>query len=287
MSEMDEFFRARVYLRREDTEPYMVSEPFLEPVEAVDVAEGIMRARGIVDQSYAALVFNGDEEIHAMLFYLKDGIVGILNTERARWPVFMLGESDAGTVLSDSPWEVAGGNATVEDSSNKEKDDDAEVMKIEEHEDEPEDEEDDDWDDEGDDEDEIEPDVTEDEDAEDDTEPEEGDEGDEDSEEGEEEAEMPRLKIFGKFRGPKGWRKRAETDHEKDMNFMGVTFGVLDEDAAKPAAQEKDKRVVVEFREFDLARKRGELRIKVPAGVEFHRKGKWLHAEIPYYDEEN
>lgn len=127
--------------------------------------------------------------------------------------------------------------------------------------------------------------------------------GDEDSEEGdsepdldndeeeEEEFEMPRLRIFAKFRGPLGWRKRAEAEELETTNRFALKLGVLDPEAEKTAQQERETFLEMVFIESDESRTAGELRLKLPEGIEWSEptKAGWISATIPYprEDEDN
>lgn len=116
---------------------------------------------------------------------------------------------------------------------------------------------------------------------------EEGGEGDEDSEE-ESESEMPRLTIFAKMRGPKGWRKRADAEELNETNVFGFKVGVLDPEGETPGTQEYNVRAEIKFVENDETRTYGILQITLPEGVILEQNpktGKWL-AQVPYYDEE-
>lgn len=115
---------------------------------------------------------------------------------------------------------------------------------------------------------------------------EESEDGSEDDSEDEEEVEMPRLGIFAKFRGPLGWRKRAEAEDLNSSNKFVLKLGVLDPEAEKAAKQESEVFATVEFIESDEDRANGLLRLKLPEGVEFTQKGKWLQATIPYRQQE-
>lgn len=112
----------------------------------------------------------------------------------------------------------------------------------------------------------------------------EGDSDDEDDEE--EEVEMPRLGIFAKFRGPLGWRKRAEAEELETTNKFVLKLGVLDPEAEKTAQQEREVFAEIQFVESDEDRASGLLRLKLPEGIEFTQKGKWLQASIPYRQQE-
>lgn len=116
-------------------------------------------------------------------------------------------------------------------------------------------------------------------------------EDEEDESDDEEETEMPRLNIFAKMRGPKGWRKRADAEELLDRNVFAMKVGVLDDDEElTPAQREKNVRAHVEFIESDADRKSGTLRIKLPRGMTLddftQTKSGWITAAVPYYDPE-
>jgi hypothetical protein len=186
-----------------------------------------------------------------------------------------------------------------EDDFNDEDEDDAEPEEEdgEDEKDDPADDDDvdpqDDEDDDNDTDEDSEPDAD-DEDENSDSESDEGDEdGDTSSDEnsdnegdGESEEDDVRLTIFSKMRGPKGWRKRAESNPEADRNVFGFKVGILDDTDpdATPGQMEKDVRVHAEFIETEADKSAGILRLKVPEGTLFEQKGGWWVAVIPYDD---
>lgn len=132
---------------------------------------------------------------------------------------------------------------------------------------------DDDGEDESDDEDESEDDESEDENDEDESET--------------EEAELPRLRIFAKMRGPKGWRKRAEIEELNARNVFGMKVGPLIEDEdLTPARQEANVCAHIEFIETDEDREKGLLRMKLPEGITLadftQAKSGWIAVQVPY-----
>jgi hypothetical protein len=305
---MADNFRAKVYLAV-DEHPFAESGEFREAVEAIQWAEDRLKFDGEAEESFAEILWNGSKAPHSLLKLIENGhggtMFGIWNSPEAQWPVVYADDDDNGTVI---PEDEAHGLMVEIENARKQEDDNAdstsadekeeaadtesegdseEFPEDEKDEDDPfeEDEEDDEF---GDDEDETEEEDDEDDDA--------GDSGEENSEkdssesEGEEEAdsdseseEVPRVKLFGKFKGPKGWRKRAETDTEAPMNVFKFVLGKLDEEEERTARQEKDKRVVVEFKEVEWERESGELRVTLPEGVEFHQntRGQYI-ATVPY-----
>jgi AAA ATPase containing von Willebrand factor type A (vWA) domain len=276
----EQYFRAKAYRRVSKTTPQPDAEagPYTEPADAADWAEEWLMSNGTPDESFVDLYFNGEGNIHTSIYLLMhDGekTFGVLNSKHCRWPFYYM----EGQGETFAPGMEPFGRDTDEwmpgDSDEDETSDDADSTDIEDFmegnekpsdkggEDSEEMPEDDEDEDEG----EI-PDET-------------GDDEDDDDE------EVPRMTIFGKFRGPKGWRKRAETDPERDMNVFSVKFGVLDPDRRTSAQQERNSRVEVRFIERNSRRDAGELRIRIPSGVQIKDDGKWLVAEIPYTDQED
>ena len=120
-----------------------------------------------------------------------------------------------------------------------------------------------------------------------DSEEEQGEEVD-DSDDEEEEIEMPRLNIFAKFRGPLGWRKRAEAEELNERNTFALKLGILNPEGEKTAEQEREVFAEFQFIESDDERDAGILRMKLPPGVEFSdpTKAGWVTARIPYRTED-
>lgn len=233
-------FKVRCFLDYGAKADASTDSDFKEPVEAVEWAELWLRTNGEPNQSYCEIVFNGAEEIHAVLYYILDDdgfekhpAFGLQNTKLARWPVNYADDEDGRAVMLPEDWQHP---------EHKMEDEDNEI----EDEDESEDEDDD-------------------EPEEDDSKPEPLEavrDNDFGNSEDEEEDEPVRLTWFGKFKGPKGWRKRAETDPESARQVMSVVFGVLDTEAAKAGEQESDRRIVVEFIEPAMI-----LSLTLPEGV--------------------
>lgn len=278
--------------------------PFSEPAEAADAAEMVLQQRGVPGQSYCELRFNGDEMPHTVICYLEDSTFGIWNTDAVKWPIFYAPEGH-NSMLGEFPFNPAedGSAWNREDEGKSEKSDEGD-MKLDEIKDSGEDEDDSD---EGTEDDEIQEDDDpqdsdsgdsgdeddEDEETEDDSdegEDDQGETGESDSEDGdgEDEKERPRLKIFAKFRTPKGWRKRAETEELQERNTFAFKIGILDEDAEKTGQQEREVFAEVQFIEDDADRVAGTLRMKLPAGIEFSEptKSGWITARIPYRQED-
>jgi len=300
-----------------------ISGGFDEPAEAADHAETVLKSQGVIGQSYCELRFNGDSTPHTVICYLGEHEFGIWNTDVSRWPIFYA-EGGADFMLDSFPFiEADDGNTwqATDESDNKEKSDEGNV-KLDDSDEGTEDEEipeddsaedgDDTEDDEdatdtedGDDEEEEEDDEDTDqedgtdgdgeENAEEDFNDEEDDESEEeddldddlDTDEEEEEIEMPRLRIFAKFRGPLGWRKRAVAEELQDKNTFALKLGVLDPDAEKTVDQEREVFFQMQFIEFDEDHIAGVLRLKMPEGIEFSEptKSGWITAAIPFRQE--
>lgn len=288
----------------EPREKYLIEDGVEEPAMGVDAAEEWLAEFGVPGESYAELVFNGETEAHTAVFMLDDGLLGIFNSEGAKWPVFYSVGSGGGTMLDGYPEGFA---SSIEDdeqgdeSGFGDEDENSEVMNLGSDDEESEDENGDDEDDgaEEDDSDEDDEDSVaeseEDEAAEEEEEDAEGDEdeneqgeGDEESDSDSSEDEMPRLNIFAKMRGPKGWRKRAVAEDLLDRNVFALKVGVLDPEAATPGKQEKNVVAHIEFIESDEDRGGGILRIKANDLTleDFtETKSGWLTARVSYESE--
>lgn len=280
---------------------------FNEPAEAADEAEKFLARHGFAGESYAEIRFNGDAEPHSVIFLMEGGkppTFGIWNTPSAMWPIFYP-ESPYGVMLEGNPFR----GDDEDDKGEHKKDEDSDKMKLDGMDDEDEgDEEDDEIDedeneeeddgaDEEDDSDESDDDDadTDDEDDDDENKGEEGDDeledenAEEDSDgENEQEAEMPRLNIFGKMRGPKGWRKRAEAEELNNRNVFGLKIGILDPEADKPGQQERNVLAHVEFIESDETRDHGILKLRLPEGVSLddftQTKAGVITVKVPYQE---
>lgn len=290
----EQHFRVRAYKRVTKTTPRPDAEagPYSEPAAAADWAEMWLTGNGTPDESFVDLYFNGEPNIHTSIYLMSDpedagNTFGILNSTHAKWPMHYMEGDGMELAAGEEPF----GRDTDEwlpgDSDEDETDEDADVLDLgndggdDDDEDEGGDEEEDGSDEDGEDDFTDEP---EDEDEDDsDSDGEDSDKGDSDNDA---KREVPRMTIFGKFKGPKGWRKRAETDPERDMNSFAIKFGVLDPDRRTSAQQERNSRVEIRFIERDSRRDAGELRIRIPDGVTMRDDGKWLVAEIPYTDNE-
>jgi len=267
-----------------------LTRTYTEPAEALDRAEASLQY-GIPNESYCEIFFNGETEPHYRLFLLPPDhgqiTFGLFMTKAAKWDVSY--PQGYGVNLEiPPPWfqtqQQEGQSPEGEQKQDEkpegedgkhEKDDDADTMDMggEDDEDTEDEEDDDDGDFNADDEDEDES----------------GTEGDGESDsEGEgDEDELPRLTFFSKMRGPKGWRKRAESNSERDYNRFEFKVGVLDpDDSQRDSRRERDVRVRVQFTEHDLQRDRAELRILVPEGAEWEMKGRWMVTEIPLVEDD-
>jgi hypothetical protein len=275
----EQYFRAKAYRRVTKTTPRPDAEagPYTEPAEAADWAEQWLTDSGTPDESFVDLYFNGESHIHTSIYLLMENgekTFGVLNSTHARWPFFYM-EGNGVTVL---PGEEPFGRDTDDwlpgDSDEDEISDDAEEIDI--------------GDIIGGNDDDMPDDKCDDEPEEDDAAEDEddSDQDDSDDEKDDDQEEVPRMTIFGKFKGPKGWRKRAETDENRETNTFAVKFGVLDPERITTAMQERNSRVDIIFVERDSRRDAGLLRIKIPSGVTFRDNGKWLEAEIPYTDKQ-
>lgn len=118
------------------------------------------------------------------------------------------------------------------------------------------------------------------------------DDDEQDEDENETEKEPPvRLKIFGKMRGPKGWRKRAEAEELMERNVFALKVGILSDDEDLSAAQrEKNVAAHVEFIETNTEREAGTLRMRLPEGITLadftQTKSGWITVTVPYNREE-
>ena len=278
-----------------------------ESYMAADIAENWLLRYGTPGSSYAELRFNGDAEAHTMMFLMASDEIGVWNTDAAKWPLYYPDHDQYGdTMLDGIPWEELENKLNGDDESEgkKESDDDADNLNLGlEDEGDAEVEDDDDGEEESESDEDLEDDFTPEEDGPDEgeAEAESEDEGDDENEtetddesDGEEDAEMPRLKIFAKLRGPKGWRKRAEAEELELRNVFALKVGVLPEDYDPENDEEErttgelEQEVIchVEFIERDEDRQNGILRIKLPTGVtldDFKTTASGLIvAQVPY-----
>jgi hypothetical protein len=278
--------------------------PVNEPAEAADAAESWLSTLGIPGESYAEIRFNGDAEPHTIIFLMEETdatggqpVYGVFNTPSALWPVYYPQDNPFGMVLDGLPdgypKPPESETEDVEDAEHDE-DEDADSMDLGADSSDDENDEDEGEDDEEPEESEDEPDESEDsegDETEDEISDESEDEGevedDESDNETEQEKEMPRLKIFGKMKGPKGWRKRAEIEDLNERNVFGFKVGALIEDEELSAAkQEANVFVTAEFIETDADREAGLLRLKLPDGITLNdftqTKSGVITARVPY-----
>jgi hypothetical protein len=296
------------------SEPFLMRVGITEPAEAIDVAEDWLQEWGIKGSSYCELKFNGTEEVHTSVFMLAEGKLGIWNAEVAPWPVYYPHESPYGEMLAGIPEEflppeeaeieedLATGEED-EDGLGDETDEDSDTMDLsndgeDENDETPESEEDDAEEDEAeedeansDSEDDEEDGAEEGEEGDDEDELDQDDDDESEDESDEEETEMPRLNIFAKMRGPKGWRKRANAEELLDRNVFALKVGVLDPEQPTAGKQERELVAHIEFVESDDNRAAGLLRIKLPTGTNLEdftqAKNGWITAEVPYKREED
>lgn len=266
---------------------------FAEAAEAADVAENYLQRYGAGGESYCEIRFNGDSEPHTLIFLMDNDeppTFGVFNTPSSMWPLYYA-DSPYGIMLDGNPLD----EIEAEGGGKHKKDDDSDKMDLGGQDDGDEEE---DWDNEdeadteseGDSEEFPDQDDSENEDDEEedftdgdkDADSDENEESDDDSEdenkteseadededgESEDEKEMPRLNIFAKMRGPKGWRKRAEAEELQERNVFGLKVGILDSEAEKPGQQERNVVAHVEFIESDTTRDHGILKLRLPDGV--------------------
>ncbi len=205
-----------------------------EPVLAVEEAEGHMRQYGVDGQSSCSIFFNGDAEPHYLVFRLTEDRYGLYNTNAVKWPIyFPEGTDDFRNQLVTPPWEVP--NEQEEDGSDEKAPTPAEP--------------------------DADADTSEEEDEED-AGAEDGDDGDGDSDA--EEEEPMRLTFFSRMRGPKGWRKKAETDPEQSYQTFIWRVGIQDEEGRET----NPPLVTAVFRETDENRTEAKLSLKMPVGAE-------------------
>lgn len=312
------------------TTPMLPVDRYREPAEAADAAEEWLTMHGKANQSFVDIYFNGDGQPFYSIFLLGYKHYGVWNREGIPWPLdYMVGDSHGPTDkrLESHPRNYAEGEddeiPIIKDEGKAKEDDDATTMQLGRDEDDSQDDdgEDEEWDgddgeepenapedvpegddeddDQGEDEDEAKEDEQDEEgeDEEDENEGEEGedknddDESKDDQPEPDQEPEMPRLTIFAKMRGPKGWRKRAEIEDLNERNVFGFKVGVLDKDGETPGTQEYNVRAEIQFIENNDRRKDGTLRIKLPEGVtlddfKVNENSGWMTVGIPYYDQD-
>jgi hypothetical protein len=264
---MSDNFRFRVYRALGMPLAYERGN-FKEPVEAIEAAEDWLLRNGKPGYAYAEIVFNGDNEIH-MLMKRTDGnfLYELWNAPVAKWPVMLVDEAGGGSMMADH----AGTNlhGAIKDKQAREKAKAEEGTKKQNQES----------------------------DANDFQEHEKSENGgaeaeagkDDEAESGEsgtgesgnegngETEEVPRVQLFGKFKGPKGWRKRAESDKDRTVNRFQFVIGRLNPVMRTTYHQERNKLVTVTFTESDDDREYGELKLRFNEEVEI-TPGYWGRA---------
>lgn len=276
MSSPESYFRIRAHRPKSSVPgkwPQILIGQYREPAEAADAAEVWLNAFGVPGQSFCDLLFNGDGEPHSSVFALGHRVFGIWNRDAVPWPIDYFDDGSGekqGEKLNEHPrFQALGSDDPVQQDSDEgenKKSEQSDTMKLDGMDDSDDDEEgfDDDSD----------------EYEEDDGEDSDGSENDGESDT--EDDEMPRLKLFAKMRTPKSWRKRAESDYDKERNVFAMKIGVLDEKGETPGKQESNTLVEIQFIEDEKTRKHGVMRMRVPDGVVFEQKGSWWTANVPY-----
>ena len=281
---MTELFSAKWFPERHSKGVSVVGR-YMEPVEAIEAAEAFLQAYGEAHKSHAEVRFNGDREPHYLLFHLGPGRTGLFNTDACRWPVFNIeGTASRRDQLAEIPWDISDSERKVESEGAKEKrdvekaekrktDEDAKTLRLDAERDE------------GDKEDSEDADSPEYQDSE---EPE-GDDGtadaDEDSpdtggsedrDDGEGGGDEPmRLKFYAKMRGPKGWRKRADSDPEREVNSFTWRVGTVEDD------REGKYIARAVFRETDDERTTAKLTVNYPEWATVVEKNGRIEITIP------
>ena len=284
-------FRAKMYYGLGE-KPALEQGAFPEAVEAVQFAEDWLLNNGEVDQAFGEITWNGDPGIHTLVKKRRDARpeLGLFNSQTARWPVFYADDDPHGTMMPESegtallheildlrqgeiPEEKADEGAYDEDGHSSDEGVEREGAGDE---------------DEGED-DEADADFEAFENGEDkepDADGQEDDEADDGDSEDDDEKEETRVTLFAKFRGPKGWRKRAESDKERNENRFQFVVGKLDEKAVEQgrptSRQERDLLLTVRFEESVWNETEGKLIVTLPEGVEFQQSGRRWTATVPY-----
>ena len=293
-------FTARAFWSKATSKP-VERVGFREAFLAVEWGESWLSRVGVPDESYVEVRFNGEDEIHSFVRIDDEGDLELWNSKTAQWPVLIVGDGADGTimmtdeeaerVLSDIEQEKTGTHEKHAESGDTFQDEaeDEQQAKSDDGEDEdPES----DSDSSGDEEDEDTAD--EDEEAEDGSDEatdgagadsEGGDEGEGETDgSGDDEREAPRVKVFGKFKGPKGWRKRADSDPERYRNRFQFVIGQLDEEAETTRQQERTRLVRVEFTEQEDNPNEGLLVIHFREELEIEpgQFRQWIDIPIPF-----
>lgn len=258
MADAEKKFTVWVRLRESDSKLTQQLGQWLEPIEAVEAAESLLSASGRPNESFAEVRFNGDREPHIVVGYLGDGRVSLYNSDSCRWPVFNIeGTQSFRDMLLELPDWMKGNQDDYKRPEDKEEDygrteeDTSPTEPIsggeEEDEDRPQDA---------------------------------GSLEHEDAEDDEEEQPM-RFKLFSKLRSPKGWRKRAEADMEREVNTFQFRAGFLDEtDPNRPLERPF---LFAALKEQNENRETAEFKVVLPPGVEFERvTDRTWRAHIPF-----
>lgn len=265
-------FRALWFFYAEDTKPTAFQAGFKESYQAVDWIEAELLKKGIPGDSFGKVFFGNEPKPHHYVYFMETEDIGIQNTKSAQWPV-TVEEGDGRNMADDfnpEDWGAAASDVEslvdlLEDEIDGTLDSDADA--------EPEMEDDDDEDDddidvedhaeEGDGEAEIDEGGTGDTGDDDESDDDESDDSD-DADDEADEKEPP--VIFAKMRGPKAWRKRAETHPEKPVSLFKFVLGILSADETlTPAKREADRQVTLEFRQKG---DEGTLKIRIPSYAE-------------------
>jgi len=231
----DPKFRIR-FQRTKRMESRFIGGSYAEPVEAVEAAEAYMREYGMDGQSHAEIRFNGEKAPHYLVFRITPERYGLYNTDACKWPIFFIEGTDAfRDQLTEIPWEVPDDGTKNSQESEKE---DYGPTQEDEKQDRP----------------------AEDGGSEDGEEDGDGGEEESDDDEGSDEGQPMRLTFFSRLRGPRGWRKKAETNPETEFQTFVWRVGIQDEEgreARKPL-------VNAVFRETDENRTAARLTLSLP-----------------------
>lgn len=263
----DKRFSAWVVRDRESVpEPIQVMGAWDEPIEAIEAAEAFLSAYGTPGRAHAEIRFNGDPTAHTLLFLLTKDHIGIFNTEAVRWPVFYIqGMSQFQDMLYEPQWEVDYGQKEFQEQAEERETSQAEEQGSSMGEDQAPGENSSPGTGQAQHEDSEESDEEDDDQAEDEIPPEPGDRGEDDP-------EPMRLKFFAKMRGPKGWRKRAESDPERDRNTFVWRVGLLNEDGSEVLGPLLN----IIFIERDTDRNTATLKITVPPDATMVEDGDFI-----------
>lgn len=260
---------------------------FKESFQAVDWIEERVISEGIPGDSYGKVTFGTESKPHHFVYFMEDETIGIQNTKVAKWPVIVEDENgssdhpqtnippefdpqDFGAPNPFSESDTGADEADEADEEDEEDVSDDETSLPDQTEE----------DDDGNDDETMD---NENADAEAESETDEDADDDEDNPSEDSEKEIP--VIFAKMRGPKSWRKRAETDPEKPVNLFKFVIGVLrQDDTLTTAKQEADRQVTVEFRQKG---DEGKLKIIIPSYAELLESSPGVYTATLDLEEEN